>query len=113
MPMQQTIDIPAHPKGEVLRLTLEVPQDVPEGRCRIVFFPELPVPAKADPEESLPRVSRAQREERRKRRKDDPVWQVLDQPLEYDSSWLPEGLTLETFRVKDVRDIIIKDKYGL
>ncbi|GHV96453.1 hypothetical protein AGMMS50293_27730 [Spirochaetia bacterium] len=113
MPMQQTIDIPAHPKGEVLRLTLDVPQDVPEGRCRIVFFPEPPVPAKADPEEPLPRVSRAEREERRKRRKDDPVWQVLDQPVEYDSSWLPEGLTLETFRVKDVRDIIIKDKYGL
>ncbi|GHV26954.1 hypothetical protein AGMMS4952_07870 [Spirochaetia bacterium] len=113
MPMQQTIDIPAHPKGEVLRLTLDVPQDVPEGRCRIVFFPELSVPAKADPEEPLPKVSRAQWEKWREQRKNDPVWQLLDQPVEHDSNWLPEGLTLETFRVKDVRDIIIKDKYGI
>jgi hypothetical protein len=64
-------------------------------------------------EEPLPKVTRAQRAQWEEERKNDPIWQVLDQPVELDSSWLPEGLTQETFRVKDVRDIIIKDKYGI
>jgi hypothetical protein len=37
--MQQTIDIPARPKGEVLRLTLEVPKEVPAGRTILTFTP--------------------------------------------------------------------------
>ncbi|MHC6202198.1 hypothetical protein ACYULU_03280 [Breznakiellaceae bacterium SP9] len=108
MLMQQTIDIPASH-----RLTIDVPQDVPEGRCRIVFFPEPSLPAKADPEEPLPKVTRAQREERRKQRKNDPVWQVLDKPIELDWSWLPEGLTPETLTHKDIREMRLKDKYGI
>ncbi|GHV81186.1 hypothetical protein AGMMS49944_29770 [Spirochaetia bacterium] len=107
MTIEQTIDIPA---DRHVRLDLTLPEDVPAGRCRIVFFPETSVPVKADPEEPLPRVSRAEREERMK---NDPVMQELDKPIELDSSWLPEGLTQETFLVKDVRDIIIKDKYGI
>ncbi|GHV96446.1 hypothetical protein AGMMS50293_27660 [Spirochaetia bacterium] len=105
MPMQQTIDIP-----DSHRLTLDVPQDVPVGRCRIVFFPEPPVPAKADPEEPLPRVSRAEREERMK---NDPVMQELDKPLKLDWSWLPEGITPETLTHKDLREMRLRDKYGL
>lgn len=72
-----------------------------------------PAEKSLEAEEGLPRVTRAQWAEWEEQRKNDPVWQVLDKPVEHDSSWLPEGLTFETFRVKDVRDIIIKDKYGL
>ncbi|AEF80163.1 hypothetical protein [Leadbettera azotonutricia] len=63
-----------------------------------------------DHREELPKVTRAQRAQWAEERKNDPVWQVLDRPLKHDWSWLPEGLTPETFLVKDVRDIIIKDK---
>ena len=107
MLIEQTIDIPQ----STTLLTVALPQPIPAGTATLRL--ELtPGPAKADPE-PWPRVTRAEREERRKRRKDDPVWQVLERPLEHDSSWLPEGLTRETFLVKDVRDIIIKDKYGI
>ncbi|GHT87623.1 hypothetical protein FACS1894137_15160 [Spirochaetia bacterium] len=104
MTIEQTVDIPAD-----RRLMFDVPQDVPVGRCRIVFFPEPSVPAKADPEEPLPRVTRAQREEWEK----DPVIQELNKPLKLDWSWLPEGLTPETLTHKDLREMRLRDKYGL
>ena len=106
MPLQQTVEIPA---SRMVRISPKVPV----GRCRIVFFPEPSVPAKAAPEEPLPMVTRAEREERRKRRKNDPIWQVLDQPVEGDWSWLPEGLTPETLTAKDIRALRIKEKYGI
>jgi hypothetical protein len=61
-------------------------------------------------EEPLPRVSRAERAERRK---NNPLMQFLDQPFEYDWSWLPEGLTPETLTKKDIRDLRLKAKYGI
>ena len=104
--LQQTVEIPAN-------RMVRVSPKVPIGRCRIVFFPEPSVPAKADPEEPLPKVTRAQLDEWAERRKHDPVWQVLDQPVEPDWSWLPEGLTPETLTVKDIRALRIKEKYGI
>jgi hypothetical protein len=106
MTLQQTIEVPAN------RL-VKVSPKVPVGRYRITFIPEPSAPAKADTEEPLPKVTRAEREERRKRWKDDPVWQVLDQPVEPDWSWLPEGLTPETLTTKDIRALRIKEKYGI
>ncbi|GHV28833.1 hypothetical protein AGMMS4952_13490 [Spirochaetia bacterium] len=49
MPIQQTIDIPAHPKGEDLRLTIDVPREVPAGPVILTFTP---APAK-EPEPTL------------------------------------------------------------
>ncbi|GHV76379.1 hypothetical protein AGMMS49942_12000 [Spirochaetia bacterium] len=37
MPIQQTIDIPAHPEGEKLRLTIDVPREVPAGPVILTF----------------------------------------------------------------------------
>ncbi|WP_041611040.1 hypothetical protein [Treponema primitia] len=70
-------------------------------------------PAKADPKEPLPKVTRAQWAEMAERRKTNPVWQLLDQPVELDWSWLPEGVTPETLTHKDIREMRLRDKYGL
>jgi hypothetical protein len=127
MTIEQTVEIP-----ENRRITFDLPFSFPVGMAKValVVFPEVKStpaspessadsPAQAgslsrsSPQEELPKVTRAQRAQWAEERKNDPVWQVLDQPLEHDWSWLPEGLTSETFLVKDVRDIIIKNKYGL
>ncbi|GHT86640.1 hypothetical protein FACS1894137_12500 [Spirochaetia bacterium] len=39
MPIQQTIEIPAHPKDGRLRLTLDVPREVPAGKTILTFTP--------------------------------------------------------------------------
>jgi hypothetical protein len=106
MPLQQTIEIPAN---RMVRISPKVPV----GRWRIVFFPEPPVPAKAEAEEPLPKVTQAQWAQWEEERKNDPIWQVLDQPVEPDWSWLPEGLTPETLTAKDIRALRIKEKYGI
>jgi hypothetical protein len=46
MPIQQTIEIPAHPGDKSLRLTIEVPKGVPAGRTILTFTPTAPA---ADP----------------------------------------------------------------
>jgi hypothetical protein len=103
MPLQQTVEIPA---SRMVRISPKVPVD----RCRIVFFPEPSVPAQADSEEPLPKVTRAEREAARQ----DPVIQYLDNlSVEPDWSWLPEGLTPETLTAKDIRALRIKEKYGI
>ncbi|GHT89782.1 hypothetical protein FACS1894137_19120 [Spirochaetia bacterium] len=48
MPIQQTIDIPAHPKGEALRLTIDVPREVPTGPVILTFTPAPETPPAQD-----------------------------------------------------------------
>ena len=108
--IEQPIDIPAHPKGETFRLTLEVPRDIPQGKVKVTFTP---LPAAAGEDEPLPRITRAQLAQWREERMRDPVWQELNKPLNLDWSWLPEGITPETLTKKDIREMRLKDKYGI
>jgi hypothetical protein len=37
--MRQTVEIPAHPKDESLRITLDIPPEIPTGRGILTFTP--------------------------------------------------------------------------
>jgi hypothetical protein len=105
---QKTIENPASRR---ITVTLDIPGEVPLGPITLIYgFAPVSAPAKIGPVEPLPKITRAQREERRK---NDPVMQELDKPVELDWSWLPEGLTPETLTHKDIREMRLKDKYGI
>jgi hypothetical protein len=102
MIIEQTVEIPASRH-------VQFSPEVPVGRFRIVFFPAPNVDNSAQKEE-LPRITRAQLAEWAK----DPVIRELDKlPVEPDWSWLPDGLTPETLTSRDIRDLRIKEKYGV
>jgi hypothetical protein len=102
MTVEQTVEIPA-----TRRITFDLPISFPVGTAKVAIV------SKDSPPEELPKVTRAQWAQWAEERKNDPIWQVLDQPVELDWSWLPEGKTPETVTKEDFRALAIKEKYGI
>ncbi|GHV77930.1 hypothetical protein AGMMS49942_27510 [Spirochaetia bacterium] len=128
MTIEQTVVVPAN-----RRVFFDLPLSVPEGEVEaaLVLFPKKEAAAKGEgpsvvppvayppeldeaarkvlAEEPLPQVTRAELEEWAK----DPVIQFLDQGVELDWSWLPEGKMPETVTKADFRALAKREKYGI
>ncbi|GMO42900.1 MAG: hypothetical protein Pg6C_04520 [Treponemataceae bacterium] len=94
MTIEQTIDIPASHC-----LTIEVPREVPAGRAQMII--KFPIPAAEKPA-VLPRFTRAQIEEA----VNSPDMQALLGALK--GADLPPDIS-----AKDIREMRLKEKYGI